>query len=86
MAFGQLIHALKSMISYAKRNKVKSIKLQLFNENLTELFFKGSCPAGWDPYKNKCYLVNSARSVHTSWFDANTTCSNYGAQMVTIKE
>ena len=46
----------------------------------------GECPTGWTPFKNKCYLMNGNRQKYTSWFDAKSTCSKYGAQLLTINE
>ena len=46
----------------------------------------GQCPDGWRIYKNKCYLFNEQRELHTSWFDANLTCLNYRARLLNIKE
>lgn len=46
----------------------------------------GECPDGWVPFKNKCYLVNADRQKYTSWYEANQTCSNYGARLMTVNE
>jgi hypothetical protein len=44
------------------------------------------CPEGWIPFKNACYLINSAREKFTTWYDANTTCTKYGANLLTINK
>ncbi|XP_072570731.1 uncharacterized protein [Paramormyrops kingsleyae] len=43
------------------------------------------CPVGWLSFSGNCYWVVSNYGLLTSWHEAQTKCSSYGANLVTIQ-
>lgn len=89
MVYGVLTLATANIILLVKKYQVShqiSNEILLKKENFELNIILGQCPDNWVPFKNKCYLINSDRQKFTTWFDANTTCSNFGANFVSINE
>ncbi|KAL0965895.1 hypothetical protein UPYG_G00287370 [Umbra pygmaea] len=43
------------------------------------------CPPGWASFSGNCYWLVSNKILLTSWHEAQTKCSSFGANLVTIK-
>lgn len=46
----------------------------------------GTCPAGWEEYNGKCYLIQSTPDSATTWFIAKEQCANLGAELLIIND